>query len=559
VADLPADRLHELPGIGKDLAAKIRELVDTGGLAYHRTLLEEFPPSILDLLKLQGVGPKTVALLYRTLGISTLDELESAASTGRLRAIKGMGAKKEELILKALDERRRFSGRHLLADTHRVASTLVEHLRARAPHATIEPVGSLRRGSETCGDIDILAAGAPPEIMDWFTSAPAIARVLGRGDTKSSVLLDDGYQADLRLVPPESLGAALQYFTGSKAHNIALRDRALQRGLKLNEYGLFTVDDGTRVAGRLRRRSTRRSTCRSCRPSCASTGARSRRPASAPSGAHRSRRPAGRRPHAHDGDRRHDDIETMARAAEALGYEYLAITDHSKALAMANGLDERRALAHAKAIREVGRRLEHVTVLAGIECDIRPDGSLDLADDCLAQLDLVIASVHSGFNQDEAQMTDRVLAALDNPWVDVLGHPTGRLLLRRDPYRLDVERVIQAAADAGVALEINSQPDRLDLSDVQARLAAIAACPSSSPPTPTRIGGSTWCAGHRRGQAGLARSTGRAQHAAVRRVPRPSAAPPDERRANCVAEVTHGSPRGDQDDLLQGDAGDHPA
>ena len=472
VADLPADRLHELPGIGKDLAAKIRELADTGGLAYHRTLLEEFPPSILDLLKLQGVGPKTVALLYRTLGISTLDELESAASTGRLRAIKGMGAKKEELILKALDERRRFSGRHLLADTHRVASTLVEHLRARAPHATIEPVGSLRRGSETCGDIDILAAGAPPEIMDWFTSAPAIARVLGRGDTKSSVLLDDGYQADLRLVPPESLGAALQYFTGSKAHNIALRDRALQRGLKLNEYGLFTVDDGTRVAGATEEEIYAAldlpfvpPELREHRGEIEAAGER-RLPALIDRGDLRGD------VHMHttatDG---HDDIETMARAAEALGYEYLAITDHSKALAMANGLDERRALAHAKAIREVGRRLEHVTVLAGIECDIRPDGSLDLADDCLAQLDLVIASVHSGFNQDEAQMTDRVLAALDNPWVDVLGHPTGRLLLRRDPYRLDVERVIQAAADAGVALEINSQPDRLDLSDVQARLA----------------------------------------------------------------------------------------
>src|SRR3954462_3309404 len=242
------DRLG-VPGIGKDLAGKLAELIETGSCRYYQELLEEFPPTILDLLHLQGVGPKTVALLYRSLEIRTLDDLERAARDGRIRGLKGMGAKKEALILKALEERQRFAGRRLMAEAHDTAAALVSELRAHAPAADISTVGSLRRGCETCGDLDILAAGAPASLMDAFTGYRLVERVLAHGDTKSSVRLWGGFQADLRLVPRESRGAALQYFTGSRAHNIALRDRAIQRGLKLNEYGLYRVDTDEKLAG----------------------------------------------------------------------------------------------------------------------------------------------------------------------------------------------------------------------------------------------------------------------------------------------------------------------
>jgi len=472
VARLDQKQLRDLPGIGKDLALKIRELSDTGTCQYHQELLQEFPPTILDLLRLQGVGPKTVALLYSTLNIRTVDELAEAARAGRLRGIKGMGAKKEALILKAVEERQRDAGRHLLPDTASVSAELVAYLRDRAPAVDFIPVGSLRRGCETCGDIDILAIGGDVALMDLFIAHPKVERVLGQGDTKSSVRLLGGYQADLRVVPPESRGAAMQYFTGSKAHNIAVRDRAIQRGFKLNEYGLFRVDDETRVCG-----ETEEGIYEALGLAWIEPELRENRGEIDAAEERRLPRLLSSADllgdlHVHttvtDG---RDDLETMAAAAHRLGHRYVAITDHSKALAMANGLDEHRALAHAANIRALNGRFEGLTLLAGIECDILADGRLDLADDCLAQLDIVVASVHSHFSQDESAMTDRVLKALESPWVDVLGHPTGRLLLKRDPVRLDVERVITAAAATGVALEINSQVDRLDLNDAHARLA----------------------------------------------------------------------------------------
>jgi DNA polymerase (family 10) len=470
----PGERLA-LPGIGKDIAAKIGELIDSGSIAYHRELLEEFPPTVLALLNLQGVGPKTVARLYGELGIRTLEELDRAARDGRIRSMKGMGAKKETLILKALEDQRRFVGRRLTAEAHDTAAALVETLREHAPDAEISLVGSLRRGCETCGDLDILAAGAPASIMDAFISDRLVERVLAHGDTKSSVKLWGGFQADLRLVPRESLGAALQYFTGSKAHNIVLRDRAIQRGLKLNEYGLYRVDDDTRIAGEDEAGIYRALGLAFVPPELREN--RGEIDAAA----------AGTLPrlieltdilgdlHCHttatDG---RESIEGMARAAKAAGLRYLAITDHSQALAMANGLDERRALEHARAIHDVNDRVDGMTLLAGIECDIRQDGSMDLSDDCLAQLDIVIASIHSGFNMEADAMTDRLLRALSCPWVDVLGHPTGRLILKRDPHKADMTRVMAQAAASGVALEINAQIDRLDLDDGLASRAAAA-------------------------------------------------------------------------------------
>ncbi|MGH9254694.1 MAG: DNA polymerase/3'-5' exonuclease PolX [Vicinamibacterales bacterium] len=472
VARMNDAQLRELPGIGKDLAAKVHELVDTNQCRFHQELLQEFPPTILDMLRLQGVGPKTVALLYGVLNIRTIDELAEAARSGRLRSLKGMGAKKEVLILKAVEERRKDAGRHLLSDTSSVSTELVTHLRALAPAVDFLPVGSLRRGCETCGDLDILAIGGEPSLMEAFIAYPKVERVLGHGATKSSVRLRGGYQADLRLVPEESRGAAMQYFTGSKAHNIALRDRAIRRGFKLNEYGLFRVQDDGRVAGDSEEALYEAlglawiaPELRENRGEIEAAEAR-RLPRLVSAGDIRGDL------HMHtiatDG---RDDIESMAHAAHRLGYRYIAITEHSKALAMANGLDEHRALEHAARVRALNGRFDGLTLLAGIECDILPNGRLDLADDCLAQLDIVVASVHSHFSQDEAQMTDRVLRALECRWLDVLGHPTGRRLLRRDPLPVRMDAVLSAAARFGVALEINCQPHRLDLNDAYARLA----------------------------------------------------------------------------------------
>ena len=472
IAALDATALRELPGIGKDLAAKIRELVETGACAYHQELLQEFPPTILELLRLQGMGPKTVALVYATLGVASIDDLASAARDGRLRSIKGMGAKKEALILKAIEERQKDGGRTLLPRAAATSEELLRYLRDRLPGIDFIPVGSLRRGCETCGDLDILAVGASPDVMNVFVDYPGIERVLARGESKSSVRLPGGLQADLRLVPSESRGAAMQYFTGSKAHNIALRDLAVQRGLKLNEYGLFTVETDTRLAG-----DTEASIYEALGLAFIDPALREDRGEIV--AAARGHLPAlitdrdlrgDLHMHTTETDGR-DDLETMAAAAHARGHQYIAITEHSRALAMANGLDETRALAHAARVRALNGRFEGLTLLAGIECDILADGRMDLADDCLAQLDIVVASVHSQMTQEPEQITDRLLRAMECPWVDVLGHPTARRLLRRDAMRYDFEAVTAAAARLGVAMEINCQIERLDLSDVHARVA----------------------------------------------------------------------------------------
>ena len=472
LATLDETGLREIPGIGKDLAARIREIAETGDAGFHRELVAEFPPTILDLLNLQGVGPKTVATLYRELDIRTLDDLERAAQDGRIRALRGMGTKKEALILKALDERKRFAGRHLLPDAHDAAAALVAHLRERAPDAVVEPVGSLRRGCDTCGDLDLLACGAPPSLMDDFVDYRLVERVLGQGDTKSSVLLAGGFQADLRLVAADSRGAAMQYFTGSKAHNIALRDRAIGRGFKLNEYGLFRIGEETRLAGQREEEIYEALGLDWIPPEL-----RELRGEIEAADAHALPRlvdvadlRGDLHTHTTETDGK-DDIRTMAEAARAAGLEYIAITDHSRSLAMANGLDERRALDHAARVRAIDAEGVGVRLLAGVECDILADGSLDLSDDCLAALDLVIVSVHSAFNQDREQMTDRILRAIEHPHVDIVGHLTGRKILRRPAYPLDVEMVVDAAARHGVALEINCQVDRLDMNDVNAKLA----------------------------------------------------------------------------------------
>ncbi len=472
VALLEEPALRALPGIGRDLAARIRELCASGDMPFRQELLAAFPATMLDLLRLQGVGPKTVKRLYEELGVASLEALEAACRDARVRALRGMGSKKEALILRAIEERRRYAGRHLAADAAAAAAALIAVLQLSEPSAEFVPVGSLRRGAETCGDLDILAIGASARVMETFAAHPQVTRVLGQGDTKSSVLLSDGLQADLRLVSPVQKGAALQYFTGSKAHNIAVRDRALARGLRLNEYGLFHVETGEAIAGPTEEGIYEALGLAFIPPELREYRGELEAAERGVLPALVARDDLRGDLHSHttvtDGK---DDLETMARAARMSGLEYLAVTDHSQALAMANGLNEDAALAHAARIRALNGRLDGMTLLAGIECDIRPDGTMDLAHDCLAQLDLVVASVHSGFGLDAGAMTRRLVAAIECPWVDVIGHLTGRLLLRREPYAFDLDAVLAAAARAGVALEINCQVDRLDVNDSIARLA----------------------------------------------------------------------------------------
>ena len=471
VAGLDESALRAWNGIGKDLAGRIREIALTGDCGIRQELLTEFPATLLDVLKLQGVGPKTVAVLYRELRIKSLEDLSAAAKAGRIRSLKGMGAKKEQLLLQAIEEQQRHAGRHLLSRATETAEGIVAYLKALAPAADIVTLGSVRRGAETCGDLDILAAGAEPSLVDAFAQYPGVERVLGRGGGKASVLMRGGFQADLRIVKPEQRGAAMQYFTGSKAHNIALRDRALARGWKLNEYGLFDKDDRT-IAG-----ATEDEIYKALGMSPVPPELRENRgeiEAAEANALPRLIEAADLKGDVHmhttesDGRER---LETMAAAAQAKGLAYIAITDHTQSLAMANGLDETRTLAHAENIRKFSKTLKGLAVLAGAEVDILSDGRLDLADDCLKQLDLVIVSLHSNLQQDEHETTRRLIRAIENPHVDIVGHPTARWLLRREGAKFRLEKVIDAAVANGVALEINSQPHRLDLCDSHARLA----------------------------------------------------------------------------------------
>ncbi len=471
VSGLDEAGLRAWSGIGRDLATRIREIALTGTCEIRAELLKEFPETLLEVLRLQGVGPKTVALLYKELHIKSLEDLGQAAKAGRIRGIKGMGAKKEELILKALDERQRHAGRHLLAKATEVADALVAYLSAHAPAATIVTVGSVRRGAETSGDLDLLATGADAALADAFVTYPTVERVIGHGPTKASVLLRGGYQADLRIVLADQRGAALQYFTGSKAHNIALRDRALERGWKLNEYGLFDASEQA-IAG-----ATEEGIYAALGLAWIAPELRENRgeidaafAGTLPNLISQGDLRGDVHMHTTESDGR-ESLATMVAAAQARGLQYIAITDHTQSLAMTNGLDEARAFAAAERIRAHSATITGFTVLAGIECDILADGRLDLEDDCLAALDIVVASVHSAMQQDEVEMTARVIKAIEHPSVDIIGHLTGRMLLRREPARVNIEKVIDAAAANGVALEINSQPYRLDLSDSHARLA----------------------------------------------------------------------------------------
>jgi DNA polymerase (family X) len=468
-----------IPGIGKGMLVNLQELFKDGSLSVQADLLKKYHPSMLQLLKIQGLGPKTIALIWSAYQVCDVDGVEKLAREGKIRELPRMGEKHEQKLLKAIEDYRRISGRFLIDAAEAAANKLTEYLAKFPGIDRITPAGSLRRGRETVGDLDILMTGTAccgeterANAVEYVAKYPPLMDVIARGDNKISFRLRSDLQVDVRLLPPESFGAAMQYFTGSKAHNVALRQRALKMGYTLNEYSLADLKTGKPVAGKTEEEIYAKLKLDYIPPEL-------RENLGEIDAAEKHTLPVLITLDDLQGDVHMHTVETdgkntieeMAEAAKARGYKYMAITDHSKNLAFANGLDDTRAVAHIQRIREANDRIEGITIFAGIEVDILADGDLDLSDDVLAQMDVVIASVHSVFNQEPAKMTERLLKAIENPNTSIIGHPTGRLQLRRDAYHFDMDAVLTAAAKRKVAMELNSYPDRLDLNDVHLRQA----------------------------------------------------------------------------------------
>ena len=477
-------KLLEIPGIGKGMAANIQDIEKAGTLPLREELLTKYKPTMLDLLKLPGMGPKSVLLFWEALQIASIADLESAIEAGKLESLPRMGAKQIEKLKKGIEEYKKNSGRFLIDEAESAADKLIEYLKKFEGIDTITPAGSLRRGRETVGDLDILATGpacAEDKVaaaVEYTAAYPPIADLIAKGQNKVSFRLHNGLQVDVRLLPEGSYGAALQYFTGSKMHNVSIRQRALKRGYTLSEYALARVEDGSFVAG-----ATEEAIYAALGLDWIPPELRENNGEIEAAEQHRlptliELRDIRGDVHMHtDATDGKNTIREMAEAAASRGYEYMAITDHSKNLAMTFGLDDERALGHAEKIRKVNDEMEgRIRIFTGIEVDILSDGQLDLSDEVLAQIDVVIASVHSLFNQPEDQMTDRILRAIENPNTRILGHPTGRLLLRREAYQLNLPQILRRAAELGVAVEHNAYPDRLDLCDRDLRLAKELGC-----------------------------------------------------------------------------------
>lgn len=468
-----------IPGVGKGMVANIQELFREGELKLHKQLLEKYRPTMLELLKIQGLGPKSIALIWDAFQVSDVDGVEQLAREGKLRALPRMSAKTEEKILKSIETYRSITGRFHLDEADMIAQKFMAHLDRLEGVQQITPAGSLRRGRETVGDLDILVTGLCCEqqeqrdaVIERIVNFPGVLDVLARGENKVSLKLRSGMQVDVRILPPDSYGAAMQYFTGSKTHNVALRQRALKMGFTLNEYGLTKLESNERVAGRTEQEIYAALGLDwippELRENCGEIDA-----------AEKHTLPELLRVEDIQGEVHMHTVETdgkctieeMALTARERGYKYIAITDHSKNLAFANGLTEERALKHIDRIRRCNEQIDGIDILAGIEVDILGEGELDLEDEVLRQMDVVIASVHSAFNQTEQEMTDRLVRAVSHRFVTALGHPTGRILLRRDAYKFDMDAVLRAAAKNNVAMELNAYPDRLDLCDVHLRMA----------------------------------------------------------------------------------------
>ena len=482
--DSDSKALLAIPGIGKGMAANIRDLVATGSMPLRDELLTKYKPTMLELLRLPGMGPKTVALIWSALAVGDIDALEVAAKAGHLNTLPRMGEKFTTKLLKGIEDYRKNSGRFRIDEAEEHAIRISDLIRAFPGIDEITPAGSLRRGRETCGDLDLLVTGpaCEPEVVsaavEHVANLPLIDKLLAKGQNKVSFTLRNNLQVDVRLLPRTSYGAALQYFTGSKMHNVALRQRAIKRGLTLSEYALLRLEDNVLVAAASEADIYRALDLDYIPPELRENSGELDAAAahSLPNLITRADIRGDLHMHTNATDGR-DSIKQMAEAALSRGLSYIAITDHSKNLAMTNGLDDARAIAHVYSIREIDAEMDgKIRVLAGIEVDILAEGELDLSNETLAQMDIVVASIHSRFDQPIEQMTDRILRAIENPHVRILGHPTGRLVLKRDAYALNIDAVLKRASELGVAVEHNAAPARADLNDLHLRLAKQHGC-----------------------------------------------------------------------------------
>lgn len=480
VADIacnPERKLTEISGIGKGIESVICEILKRGSFDKRDQLLAKYPSTALELLKIQGLGPKSIAVLIEQLRVSSIDDLERLCREQQLRTLPRMGAKLEEKVLRSIEQYRQSAGRYLLPFAKKVADDVIAHLGEVPGVEKLSVAGSLRRGRETVGDIDIIAACSDPsEALARFVAHPRVHEVLGQGPNKASALVGlERIQVDVRALAPESYGAAMQYFTGSKDHNVALRQRAIRMGYLLNEYGLFRHETQEKVAGETEEGIYEALALAwippDMRENLGEIECAERR--DLPDLITDEQIRGDIHMHTRETDGR-ASLEEMAQSCRDLGYEYMAITDHSKALAMSNGLDEQRAVAFAKQVREM--EPIGIRVFSGLECDILRDGALDLETSALQELDLVIGSIHSYMNLEPAEMTDRIMRALENPALRVLGHLTGRMLMHREGYKFDFELVAAEAARRGVWLEINASPERLDLYGPLLRTAKAKGC-----------------------------------------------------------------------------------
>jgi DNA polymerase (family X) len=483
LADDPK-QLLAIPGIGKGMVANIQALLSSGTLPLREELLQKYKPTMLELLRLPGMGPKTVALVWSSCQVCDIDGLEAAAKAGHLTKLPRMGEKFVTKLLKGIEDHRRNSSRFRIDKAQQHADTISDLIRAFPGIDEITPAGSLRRGRETVGDLDLLVTGpaCEPDVVsaavEYVAALPLIDKLLAKGQNKVSFTLRNNLQVDVRLLPRSGYGAALQYFTGSKMHNVALRQRAIKRGLTLNEYALLRVEDNVIIAAASEADIYNALELDYIPPALRENSGELEAAATHTLPHLITLGDIRGDLHMHtDATDGRDTIRQMAEAALGRGLAYIAITDHSKNLAMTNGLDDLRALAHIKRIREIDAEMEgKIRVLPGIEVDILADGSLDLDDSTLAQMDIVVASVHSHFAQPVEEMTARVIRALENPHVRILGHPTGRKVLNREAYAIKIDTVLKRASELGVAVEHNASPARSDLNDLNLRLAKQHGC-----------------------------------------------------------------------------------